>query len=74
MTKAETVNELIDQLETKLELLKEWKANHEAAVELAEGGCFDESDQIYDNRCIEIEEHFEEEYNIKFDSYGDIYE
>ena len=73
MTKVETVDELIEQISTKLALLKEWKENHEASLELAEGGCLEKSDG-FDDRCIEIEEHFEEEYGIKFDSYGDIYE
>lgn len=57
--------------ETKLTLLKEWKENHNASIELSDGGCYDKSDKI-DDRCIEIEEHFEREYDIKFDSYGDI--
>jgi len=74
MTRVDTVDALIEQCEKKLELLKEWKECHLAAVELADGGCFTESDHIYDDRCIEIEEYFEEEYNIKFDSYGDMYE
>jgi hypothetical protein len=70
--KLNTVQELIEYNETKLELLKEWKENAEAAKELADGGCLDESDE-FDNRCIEIEEYFEVEYGIRFDSYGDIY-
>ena len=73
MTKVETVDELIDQVSKKLALLTEWKENHDAAQELADGDCLDASDG-FDDRCIEIEEYFEEEYDIKFDSYGDMYE
>jgi len=63
----------IDRDKEKLALLKEWKENHDASIVLSEGDCFDESDKI-DDRCIEIEEHFEREYGIKFDSCGDMYE
>ena len=89
MTQLETVDELVEYLnkkaddltsegdiarnEEKLELLKEWQDNHFASIELADGGCLDKSDKL-DDRCIEIEEHFEIEYGIKFDSYGDMYE
>ena len=72
-TKVETVDQLIEHLETKLDLLKQWKENHDASQELADGGCLDESDG-FDDKCIEIEEHFEEEYGIKFDSFGDMYD
>ena len=71
MNKVETVDQLIEQKQNQIELLKEWKENHLASLELAEGGCLDESDG-FDDRCIEIEELFEKEYGIKFDSYGDI--
>jgi hypothetical protein len=72
MSKEDTVDELVEQLETKLELLREWQIAIGEAKTLAAAGKFDESDAI-DNRAIEIEEHFEEEYGIKFDSYGDMY-
>ena len=73
MNKVETVDGLIVELNLQLRLLKEWKKNNEAALELAAGDCLDESDG-FDDRCIEIEEHFEREYKIKFDSYGEIYQ
>ena len=73
MTKAETVSELIEQLETKLDLLKEWQECMAKAVALSDENKFEESDKI-DDRCIEIEDYFEEEYGIKFDSSGDMYE
>jgi len=73
MSKIDTVNELLEHIQKKQNLLLEWKENHDAALELAEGGCLDKSDK-FDDRCIEIEEYFEDIYGITFDSYGDMYE
>ena len=70
--KCETVEQLIEYNEGKLELLREWQTTVAKAKELAEQNRFEESDQL-DDRCIEIEDIFEEEYGIRFDSYGDTY-
>jgi len=71
MNKLQTVTELITYNEEKLSLLKEWQKNIAIAIKLSDEDEFEKSDKI-DDRCIEIEEHFETEYNIEFDSCGDI--
>jgi sugar-specific transcriptional regulator TrmB len=69
--KLDTVDELLVELEKKVALLLEWKENAEAAQELSDGGCLEAfKSEGFDDRCIEIEEHFENEYGICFDSYG----
>ena len=71
MNKSEIVEETIGTNEEKLELLREWQKCMEKAISLSDTQDWVASDTI-DDRCIEIEEHFESEYGIEFDSYGTV--
>ena len=70
MSKIATVENLIEINNEKLSLLREWQENIKKAKELSNINT-KESDK-YDDRCIEIEEHFEAEYDLEFDSYGEL--
>lgn len=68
---SDETQEQIERDETKVGLLKEWQDLRAKALFLSNQNRFEESDAI-DDRCIEIEEHFEVEYDIEFDSFGEV--
>ena len=68
---SEEIQAQVDYDEEKLGLLKEWRALSEQADDYADQNRFEDSDTV-DDRRIEIEEIFEAEYGLEFDSYGEI--